>query len=688
MGIGILPIGQTIRLAIITKVSPAFVECEFYDKFGEKSFKCPIPHPYAGRGGGILVGVERDTLVLVANAPQEQWFIVGIIPDINFFADVDGLQDIRSNETPYPDLSEGEVLLKGNPGQTISLLENGNISLDAGIGSKSYDFELSKFAQGLFVRVDNEYHFTEAGRKIEGLIRRDLNEAENFIDTNTTDFLAGESYDKMLTGIGRSPKSEVNDRTTTLFRSTIRNPALVEKREITYEFGDSFNVRGFEREKDATQSSIKSGTTDEIQKSVDLLRADPSIRENRRTDVLDLNLRNYNHLIEKVEGTLVDIYGNIVDINRSPINIPELNTAVDPPGFKRLYDYLRRSVKYHFEINSRKDLNDTDPPNPILGISEDNLKLHSRFSIDIDSEGLTKINIPATSETGNIPILSRHLVSREIQDSTVDNGAFKDPSNIDITNWQFGSKKISGDGYGFAGQTIMDQGYLPRSTNNLPITVGTAFHDMFNIASSIFKNGKLKNSNLDGTGSAILPLNQEINNKIPGIDSTTTDAKPNAGGRSAQLNFDGSLEASIGSDTVDRKSLVLDLAGGIVSHVGSDQNGRSLIQQFDGYVIIQMGGTSIKDERFENSEVDRPGRMEIHYVRPNASPHKIVIDEDGITIISAGRMLFRSEGDFVISAGSNLLIDAENIKQFGAFDELTRSATGSEVLIGRSGRKK
>ena len=56
-----LPIGHGIRLGRISSVNDSFVEVEFFDRFLSSSVRCPIPHPYPGRGGGVLIGPEKDT---------------------------------------------------------------------------------------------------------------------------------------------------------------------------------------------------------------------------------------------------------------------------------------------------------------------------------------------------------------------------------------------------------------------------------------------------------------------------------------------------------------------------------------------------------------------------------------------------------------------------------------------------
>ena len=696
-----LPIGYTLRIAIIRKVGRTYVDCEFYDRFGEKPVRCPIPHPYAGRGGGFLAGIEPDSIVLLANSSQEKWYVVGFIPDVAFYNDVEGRADINFDESDYPDLNPGEIVVKGKRGQKIELLDDGRLTLDAGIGQESADIELSKFSQGMFLRVNNLYKFTEAGRSIEGVIRRDLNLKEKQEDAQTSDFLTSSSYDAFLSDIGRSPTHEVHYRTTTLSKSIIRNPALIEKKDLIYEYADSFNVRSFNDEIKA----MSSNSSRDINGNLLDIQADSSSRERRRTDVLNLQRENYNHLIEKVQGTLVDIYGNVLDINRNIIPIPDVETIDTttevPDDLKKIYKYLRRSVKYHFEINSRKPEDLTSTTN----ISTNNNEIaRSKWSIDVDGEGLTKINIPASSETGNIPVLGRYVNSNDIND--LNNGSFKDKDRRDIWLSQFGAKKVQ-DGVKtdeFSGQEIKDTTYSPKTIkdkekrdgnkNNGNIedqiaTAGTAYHDLFNIANLIFTNGKLKSPDPDKSSISVPPMASSINNKVFNeSDAVSEDQAPNAGGKSIHMNLDGSMELSVGADTIDRKSMVIDSAGGIISHFGRDRNGRSIIQQTDGDIILQIGGKGIdNDTRFQSQTdtEDRPGRIEIHLNRPGGTPQKIIIDENGLTIDVKGNVVMASSGDFTISAGGKLLLNSELTAHYGSYDPDTRAVIASEKLERRKG---
>ena len=674
-----LPITYSIKVAIVERVGKTFIDFQFLDRLENQVFRAPIPHPYAGRGGGIFAGIEKDSLILVAPGPGEKWYCVAQVPDRNFFFDLGGASDIRTSETPYPTIKPGEIILKSNQGSRFDLLENGNIRLNVGASNKLSDLELSRLSNAFFVRVDNNYTFTEANRMTQGVIKRDLNATETEADNQTINFLDSERYDKLLKDIGRFPKNEVRRRTTKLVNKNIhRNPALAEKREIIYEYADSFNVKDFEKEVKLAFSP---------KRGEDVIEAEiiPEDRNSRRTDVLNLNLLNFNHLIEKIEGTVVDIYGNILDLNRNIIDIPQIKDDFvkfdgnDTAGFRKIYDYHRRSIKLHYEINSRKPISDAEPAESSR--NTDNAKSFSRWSIDVDGEGLTKINIPASSETGNIPVLGRYFTSRDPNDKL--RGSFKDSKRQDIRVKQFGAK----DNGKFAGVAIKNDDYRPKKADEKDenITVGSAYHDLMKIASSIFENGKLaKEGVLDGA-SKEGPIASDIINSIG-------NTAANAGGRSAHINLDGSLEMFVGADTIDKKSLVLDTQGGIISHIGRDRNGRSLVQQLDGDVILQIGGTGVSDSRFKEDKhtEERPGRIEIHLNRVGnkdnpATPQKIVIDENGITFDIQGNAVFKSTGDMILESGATLLINAEDMHVYGASDTETRSITGVESSVGRAG---
>jgi len=618
-----LKTSTSLRLATVIDVGTTLVTCRYLGRAGENPFDCPVPHPYVGRAGGIFIGIEKGTVVLVSEGPSEERFIIACVPIKQQFFDQEGVEDTLYNNTPYPEVIEGQLVLRasGN-GSYIGIHPDGDISLDAGAGDDGADFELSGDSRALFVRVDNKYSFTEAGRSIEGVVRRDKNTKEEVLDTETFDFLTGEGYDKLLKPIGRLPQYETSHDTLKFERNFIRNPALIEKRNIVYEYADSFVLGKLTNESKA-MIDIQHG--EQVDRNI-------GARSNRRTDILNLNMLNYNHLIEKVEGTLVDIYGNVLNINRGVIGFPDLKSlglsddqGATQTAVQTMYDYMRRSIKYHFEINSRKNIDDDEPARGKNTIQN---REHSRWSIDIDGEGLTKLNIPASSNVGNIPVLSRYFTSRNENDK--ESGSFKSKDRKDIKISSFSNK----------GPTIVDTSYVPDTIDESTVTAGTAYHDLFQVAESIFSSGKNKTPSNR--------LSAKINNKIG-------DSDANAGGRSLHANLDGSAVISIGADNIDSKSLLLDLEGGVVSHYGTDNDGRSIIHQSDGTVLMQIGSQNT------------PGRLELHLVN-GSNAQKIIIDERGMTIDVQGSMVLNASENIGINAGAEMMIAGAHVTVHGSVD--------------------
>lgn len=653
------PLGHTLRLAVVKRVAKTFIECEYLGHTGEKPFKCTVPHPYAGRGCGVLAGIERDIIVLVAKGPAERNFVVATVPDRTYNFDQSGVENTNYDTTGFPTLEEGQITVKAFGGPSIDLLPSGHLIVEAGAGDDESDIELSSATKSMFTRVDNTYKFTEAGREINGIVQRNLTETESQEDADTINFLSGNEYNAFLKNIGRSPTDEVQNRTTKFSRDFVRNPSLVEKRSVTYEYANSFGIKNMSSEAQASLAIDKS-------EGLEHLQINNGDRDNRRTDILNLNLFNYNHLIEKVEGTVVDIYGNVLDINRNIINVPDTSTldisTGNEDGLKDIYRYLRRSIKYHMEINSRKEGDGTAIPS---GIGEE----HSRWSVDVDGEGLTKINIPASSNTGNIPVLGRYITSTPDDPELRGDGKHRDGDFIDVRMFAFGTDGVK----------IDNSEYSPVNTDNSRVSAaGTPYHDLADVAGSIFSSGKFKNTAPGSGAESVPPIASKVNNKIGDTDA-------NAGGRSVSAHLDGSLEMSIGADNVDGKSLVLDLEGGVVSHYGRDKNGRSVIHQTDGDVLIQIGG---KGSKTSDVQINKDGSLEIHLNRSSGSAQKVIIDSQGITVDVQGNAVFSASGDMTLSAGGRLLMAGEVNFMYGEHDSSisgTRAVKGTERLVVRNG---
>lgn len=154
------------------------------------------------------------------------------------------------------------------------------------------------------------------------------------------------------------------------------------------------------------------------------------------------------------------------------------------------------------------------------------------------------------------------------------------------------------------------------------------------------------------------------------------DGTLRTGGKSANINLEGSLEASIGKDNKDQKSLLLDMAGSMVAWLGKDSNGRSLVMQTDGAIAINVGGHDQEGNLL-------PGRFDL---RVNVTDKGNLSDPE---VVGSGKDV--SDSDYIISIGEHGLLIAgmskEKLLIRNKGDVCIESSEGEVVLSGFSGVK-
>ena len=273
------------------------------------------------------------------------------------------------------------------------------------------------------------------------------------------------------------------------------------------------------------------------------------------------------------------------------------------------------------------------------------------------------MNVPASSETGNIAVLTRYETASTIAASMglIDNPnkLIKEGNNRDIYHQGFANAatvniKGEADGYNSPNDVLL----------NTSIKLGTAYHDIKKTIQVHQKNTNDRLLNYFKTSETYLNRIDAIDPEDIVSDTVYVSGKlANAGGRSGTLNFDGSLNISVGADTVNRQSLWADYAGGIISNIGRDLNGHSLMSTCDGDVLFQIGGTAvINDSRFKNqNNALRAGTLDIRVVDGTGQISMIRIDKNGVFISSAGRLEINSAQDMVLRSKANILMQAENV---------------------------
>jgi hypothetical protein len=620
-------------------------------------FTVPIPMAWSGQEGEFLGGYPRiGSSVVASQGHGGKWFITSYVPSDGVFNNTTSAIFSSMGKNRLAALKPGRVLAQVKDGTRLFL--DPDVGIQAGKANNFLHLEsnLNVISHNFL----SELAFTDATRNINGTIKRDLSDNSNRNILNST--LDSVAYDKSLFTIGMDPTAISTSLTT---GPNIRNPALVENRQVVYEFShsDGFGTDEEEFSIYADPASIK-----------------PKLKVSRReirADALSLSLQYPNHLIETIQGTAVDIFGNIVDINRNPLPIGKINMLSlkqnpdKSEAFAKIRAQLRKSIAYHFEINARKgDAESTALPPPNVINTDDYIRDRSRYFFDIDKEGQIKLNIPASSEIGNVPLLVRHenySVLLSSQDDSVNPNSFiKNVDSQDIYIESFAGKaniKLT------SSESDTLDGYsspIDRNTGK-PITYGTAYHDITNTISEFQKTAtylqagkKLvdfdTNNRLNTNWS---PLEKVVSNNI-----IVSGPNANAGGRSGLINLDGFVSFSVGANTIDRQSMWWDMAGSLVSSFGRDLNNISWASSFDGDIYWQIGGPGIGnsfDSRFKNTnDAYRNGSLDIR-VLVNGQNMIFRLGPEGVSIISPGTITFSAQQEIILRSNTAIKLAAETI---------------------------
>lgn len=612
-----------------------------------QQFEVPIPMAWSGPNGEFSGGYPtRGSSVSLSQSQGGQWFIDSYLPSRGVFTTKDLLSDLR----------EGRWLTQVKNGNR--LLVDPKVGIQAGDASAFLQIDPQREILTHNLKMDME--FTEAGRHIRGVIKRDLVENSNRGLLGPP--LDSVVYDDSLYTISLDPTTSPSVTTS---GERVRNLPLAEEREIVYEFANSY-VFTNDAEEAARYADEKSFVS----------KLNQGRRDNR-SDALSLGLTFPNHLMETIKGTVVDAFGNVLDLNRNVIplgQLDKLSLRSNPDksdAFTRLRSEHRKGIAFHFELNARKSLGldtsneDSTAPSPTppdVTDTDNYARDRSRFFIDIDKEGQAKINIPASSETGNLPLLTRYenystlLANKD--GSTDPNLLIRNSSNQEIFLDNFGAASIKLK----STDSLLD-GYeapIDRLTSE-PIKYGTAFHDITKTCSTFLPDfGDVISYDSNHYLNQIEPYEKIVSDTI-----TVSGKDANAGGRSANINLDGFLSLNIGANTVDRQSLWLDCAGGIVSQIGRDKRGISYAANLDGDMIIQVGGIGLGnslDDRFtDQNDAVRLGKVDIRVLSEAGQFTVIRVDSNGVSIATPGHLDFLAGGDVAFKSYGSMSFNAERV---------------------------
>lgn len=298
------------------------------------------------------------------------------------------------NPNLLPALIDNQLLIQSTNDTKLTLDTNNNLI----IGSDKHHIHINPDSDLYKSYFNNKYNFTQGTRSSTAIVKRDTKYNDTFDQDSK---LLDDDYNDFFITIGLDPTSTANSIT----KGSNKNPAFIESREMVYEFSQDSKVTN-----DSFEATIYGASKQEK-----LIYEYPN-RRNSRADTLSLSLVEPNYLMETVKGTVIDIFGNILDINRYPIPVGKDNATLRTDksedklkNFLKIKELERKSIAYHFEINARKEVNSNNTVVlPDINSNDDYARNRSRFFIDIDKEGQFKANVPASSEKGNISLLSRY----------------------------------------------------------------------------------------------------------------------------------------------------------------------------------------------------------------------------------------------------------------------------------------
>lgn len=692
-GVGRIRIAQVVSVDYTNRTADIYVVADHATK--KVSLTGFMTDP--GKGTGMWYGLNKGDIVLCHIGHANIYYIINKIGSSTsriqeIGISEDGMSsmffdsDFESKDTDISKLETGSFLIKVDNDINLKLSPSDGAYLGRQRSSSIYlDTSAINGAQGgsSTLESNQSYCFNNSGYSINGIVLRDRRIADiDSANTSNLDERILSRWYKNLTSVNFDPNLKAAEESIS---GRKRNPTFSEQRSVVFEFADYLYDNFIQSDEKESKKQNKDNPKATIDKTTS--------RRVRKEDVLSLSLVSPNYMIEKVEGTLTDVYGNILDLNRTILPIGEDEGFITLNGtaenYHKIRELHRKSVTYHWELNARKDPDELDiesgTGDEYALIERIYKKNRSRMFLDIDKEGQFKLNIPSSTETGNVSVLARYENYSTIHPKQKDDGEndydyFKRSKEVstDILLDSFGNGSIELDG---------EETRLPKDRiTTKAISVGTMFHDITTTCCVPLKENEFNATGIlsgpdtivkDQTGDRnILAHTGEGSIATKKITISGEDA--NAGGRSGTAVFDGMLNLSVGANTVDRQSLWIDTQGGIVQRIGADLNGISSATQTDGDVYLQIGGEPLQDpstgevpdKRFDDTGAldtsSKTNRFEIRVMQGNGPSYtRILIDNEGILVCSPKNIEFRSEEDIIFTASGNMFLNGEKIVHYG-----------------------
>lgn len=684
-------------------------DVRYFDRVAGERTEILLTHPYTGRGWGILTGIEVGSLVLVTEEKNGRVRIVAYLPQPKFYADdVSEFKDVLPSESPYRRPDEGEVILQSKPNSIVALNKMGDILLQTPEGNA---IEIDREADLIFQQSSQRRTVCDGGTLDAGIVRRDVRSLEDrqldivfggnsklgldfdqFTDTVGLD----PQYPNVSTegGKSESPSSELipglfdpsfpnpNDpvETNQIGRgsganvSDMINPGLTEWRWTVFEFADG--NPGFDDallideakrlghvEPNMLVELITGTSVNEIGRQLRFDyafgQADPKGHEGRAW------LTNENDTSLSTDRQF-DRNNSLRETSRQP-----QTNAISAPGHNSdsqwTVDTLPQSVtatavqaRIHTKGANNKGKQETVLASVLRNGSPEEITqalsnsfAGSLWELQIDKEGLTKLNIPAATDVDG---LEPYRAGRSVLLNT--EGDITASVGKQVATGEAGLPRLTSRSFlnrnDYPSYGRKDRSLTLDLEGNLETWIGA---DQ-NVNQSVI-------AQLDGSISMAVGAELEKGSQAESAYNAPITGASKASsrqGRSVTGSFDGNMELEVGSDPEGQQSLIISTTGGNALHAGQDRDGQSLQVVTSGGIDIQIQGPMQANEYALH--IDATGVLHIRTtgnIQVETQQQCDIVAQQDINVTSSSNINLNAANSINMLAGNEIKMAASQL---------------------------
>lgn len=731
---------QVIREAIVIDVDVQKQTCklDYGDaRLSEISSEIPLPNFIGAGNNGLINIIKPNTRVLVAFLgaySRQVAAIIAILPSYSQQNSVSPSLGLSSDVAPgtnkYPLIKEGEIILSSHSGPSLYLKEDREMSLSDQYG-KGIFFNYSKESQSIEFSTNNSINHTSGGRLFFGEVRRNekfiifpdeedvINYNQKILDlTRPVGFIPGLLSDNAPAG------------------KNLRNPSLAEYRLVVNEFTTDSQFSSFEDELRRRNKTLKPrGRSEKLKRYNDPTNL-LGLSQKELIEVVSGNLIDINGLPLDINYNYIKLFkeigengakddsdfisaakksrrgiGHHFQLNTSSftgdknINLKNFIFDIDKEGVFKLHvpkttttGNILYPIIANFSCSDDKTVVGTSPANPskkipvpvMLRDEKGNPIPSLDPSLYFRTTGVRFFNDNYFKQSGDSNYVrinkTKHHNIYEAAERLIANtiNSINIPTNY-VQVKPDGSPKIIKDPE-FLGYNYLNRSFerLEKDDKDLKFDYGFSTVSVYPGKPSVKTGGDTVFAGRDI--SSLDPNDKQQSNKFSSTisgDSVSFNGDANSvpsDGVSANIDFEGGVEVSVGSDSADGKSLTLDTAGSLIAWFGKDRNGRSMVVQTDGEVLFNVGGSY--DYSDPNNPILNKGRLDIRVNVNNrgfytdsvanqpeitegtgSSDYIISISENGLVIAGGTKkpLLLRNKGEIMIESESTVSLYGKEI---------------------------